>query len=66
MSAVTTQLKVTQVRSTIGSKRNQRETLRTLGLRKIRQSVVRDDSPQLRGMIATVRHLVTVEEVESR
>ncbi len=60
-----TQLKVTQVRSTIGSKRNQRETLRTLGLRKIRQSVVREDSPQLRGMIATVRHLVTVQEVES-
>ncbi|MGH3801717.1 MAG: 50S ribosomal protein L30 [Pseudonocardiaceae bacterium] len=67
MSAVPVQakLKVTQVRSTIGSKRNQRDTLRTLGLRKIRQSVVRDDSPQLRGMIATVRHLVTVEEVES-
>jgi large subunit ribosomal protein L30 len=58
-------LKVTQVRSTIGSKRNQRETLRSLGLRKIRQSVVREDNPQVRGMIATVRHLVTVEEVES-
>ena len=58
-------LKVTQVRSTIGSKRNQRETLRSLGLRKIRQSVVRDDTPQVRGMIATVRHLVAVEEVES-
>jgi large subunit ribosomal protein L30 len=58
-------LKVTQVRSTIGSKRNQRETLRSLGLRKIRQSTVREDSPQVRGMIATVRHLVTVEEVES-
>ena len=59
------QLKVTQVRSTIGSKRNQRETMRTLGLRKIRQSVVREDGPAVRGMIATVRHLVTVEEVES-
>ena len=58
-------LKVTQVRSTIGSKRNQRETLRSLGLRKIRQSVVREDNPQVRGMIATVRHMVTVEEVES-
>jgi large subunit ribosomal protein L30 len=58
-------LKVTQVRSAIGSKRNQRETLRSLGLRKIRQSVVRENSPQVRGMIATVRHLVTVEEVES-
>jgi len=57
-------LKVTQVRSAIGSKQNQRQTLRTLGLRKIRQTVVRDDSPQVRGMIATVRHLVTVKEVD--
>ena len=56
-------LKVTQVRSKIGSKRNQRETLRSLGLRKIRQSVVKADNSQVRGMIATVRHLVTVEEV---
>jgi len=60
-----TKLRVTQVRSTIGSKHNQRETLRSLGLRKIRQSVLREDNPQERGMIATVRHLVTVEEVES-
>ena len=58
-------LKITQVRGTIGSLRNQRETLRSLGLRKIRQSVVRADSPQVRGMIATVRHLVMVEEVPS-
>ena len=57
-------LKVTQTRSKIGTKRNQRETLRSLGLRKIRQSVVRDDSPQVRGMIAVVHHLVTVEEVD--
>ena len=59
-------LKVTQVRSTIGCKRNQRETMRSLGLRRIRQSVVRADSPQLRGMIGTVRHLVAVEEVNDR
>ncbi|HEU0127583.1 MAG: 50S ribosomal protein L30 [Pseudonocardiaceae bacterium] len=58
------QLKVTQIRSKIGSQRNQRETLRSLGLRKIRQSVVREDNPQVRGMIATVRHLVAVEEVD--
>jgi len=57
------QLKVTQVRSVIGTKRNHRESLRTLGLHKIRQSVVRDDSPQVRGLIHTVRHLVTVEEI---
>ena len=59
------QVKVTQVRSAIGSKHNQRESLRTLGLRKIRQSVVRDDSPEVRGLIHTVRHLVSVEEVDS-
>jgi large subunit ribosomal protein L30 len=56
-------LKITQVRSTIGGKQNQRATLLSLGLRKIRQSVERDDTPQIRGMIRTVRHLVTVEEV---
>jgi large subunit ribosomal protein L30 len=58
------QLKVTQLRSTIGTKQNQRATLRTLGLRKIRQTVLREDSPQVRGMIHTVRHLVAVEEVD--
>lgn len=58
------QLKVTQVRSVIGTKRNHRETLRTLGLRKIRQTTVREDTPQVRGLIHAVRHLVTVEEVE--
>ena len=56
------QLGVTQIRSGIGGPRRQRETLRTLGLRKIRQSVVREDTPSVRGMIATVHHLVTVEE----
>ena len=56
-------LRVTQVRSVIGCKENQRATLRSLGLRKIRQSVDRADTPQVRGMIQTVRHLVTVEEV---
>ena len=58
-------LKITQVRSTIGGKRNQKLTLLSLGLRKIRQSVEREDNPQIRGMINTVRHLVTVEEVQS-
>ena len=60
-----TVLRVTQVRSTIGCKQNQRATLLSLGLRKIRQSVDRADTPQVRGMIHTVRHLVTVEEVGS-
>ena len=58
-----TELKITQVRSTIGARGKQRESLRTLGLRKIRQSVVREDNPQTRGLIRTVHHLVTVEEV---
>ncbi|ETJ07482.1 MAG: 50S ribosomal protein L30, partial [Actinomyces urogenitalis DORA_12] len=48
--------------SGIGGTRRQRETLQSLGLRKIRQSVVREDNPSVRGMIATVAHLVTVEE----
>ncbi|EGQ74484.1 50S ribosomal protein L30 [Actinomyces sp. oral taxon 448] len=55
-------IRVTQVRSSIGGTRRQRETLRSLGLRRIRQSVVREDSASVRGMIATVSHLVTVEE----
>jgi large subunit ribosomal protein L30 len=57
------ELKITQVKSTIGSKRNQRDSLRTLGLRGIRKTVTREDNPQNRGLINAVRHLVTVEEV---
>ncbi|QBJ95534.1 50S ribosomal protein L30 [Rhodococcus sp. ABRD24] len=57
------QLKVTQVKSTIGTKQNQRDSLRTLGLKGIRQEVVREDNAQNRGLINVVRHLVTVEEV---
>ena len=58
-----TDLKITQVRGVIGARWKQRESLRTLGLRKIRQSVVREDTPQTRGLIKTVNHLVEVEEV---
>jgi len=57
-------LKVTQVRSDIGAKRNQRATLRTLGLKRINDVVVREDRPEVRGMIFTVSHLVKVEEVD--
>jgi large subunit ribosomal protein L30 len=57
-------LKVTQVKSKIGAKHNHRESLRTLGLRKIRQSTVREDTPEVRGLIKAVRHLVVVEEVK--
>ena len=59
-------LKITQVRGTVGARWKQRESLRTLGLRKIRQSVVREDNAQTRGLIAVVNHLVTVEGVESK
>ena len=57
-------LKVTQVRSVIGSKDNQRQTLRSLGLKRIHDTVVKEDRPEIRGMVATVTHLVTVEEVD--
>lgn len=56
------QLKITQTKSSIGGKHKQRETLRTLGLRRIGQTVVREDNAQVRGMIHVVSHLVTVEE----
>ena len=58
------QIKVTQVKSAIGRKRNQRETLRTLGLKRINDVVVKEDRPEIRGMIHTVTHLVKFEEVE--
>jgi len=57
-------LKVTQTRSGIGGTQNQRETLRSLGLKRIGDVVVKEDRPEIRGMINTVRHLVTFEEVE--
>jgi large subunit ribosomal protein L30 len=60
-----TKLIITQRKSTIGAKANQRATMLSLGLRKIRQTVEKDDTPQIRGMVHTVRHLVTVEEVSS-
>ncbi|PZS08375.1 MAG: 50S ribosomal protein L30 [Acidimicrobiales bacterium] len=63
-SEVTTKLKVTQVRSRIGSRASQRDTLTTLGLRRINDTVVKQDRPEIRGMVATVAHLVTVEEVK--
>ncbi|GAA1060383.1 MULTISPECIES: 50S ribosomal protein L30 [Agromyces] len=58
------QLKVTQVKSKVSEKQNQRDTLRSLGLKKIGQSVVREDTPQVRGYVKTVAHLVTVEEID--
>jgi large subunit ribosomal protein L30 len=57
-------LKVTQVKSGIGGKQNQRETLRSLGLKRLSDVVVKEDRPEIRGMVHTVRHLVVVEEVD--
>jgi large subunit ribosomal protein L30 len=57
-------LRIKQVRSRIGRKQNQRDTLRSLGLRKIGQTVDREDSSVVRGMVRTVAHLVTVEEID--
>jgi len=55
-------LVITQVKSANGTNAAQRDTLRSLGLRGIGKTVERPDSPQLRGMVHRVRHLITVEE----
>ncbi|MCE7885511.1 50S ribosomal protein L30 [Nitrospirales bacterium NOB] len=55
-------LRITQVRSPIGCPPKQRATLRALGLRRIRHSVVKEDRPEIRGMVRRVNHLVRVEE----
>lgn len=57
-------LKVTQKKSEIGGTSNQRNTLRSLGLKRIGDIVVKEDRPEIRGMVATVSHLVVVEEVD--
>ncbi len=57
-------LKVRQVRSLIGSKQDHKRTVRALGLKRIQDSRVHEDTPQIRGMLHKVRHLVQVEEVE--
>lgn len=56
-------LKVTQVKSGIDRPKRQKATLEALGLRKMHQSVVHEDTPQIRGMITKVDHLVQVEEI---
>ena len=57
------ELKVTQIKSAIGNKPNQRETLRSLGLKRIGHTVVKPDNAVTRGMVNTVIHLVNVEEI---
>ncbi len=58
------QLRITLVKSPIGYERSQKVTVRTLGLRKMNASVVHSDTPQIRGMIAKVSHMLHVEEVD--
>ena len=55
-------LRITQVRSLIGSKQDQRRTMQSLGLKRIRHTVTQPDRPEIRGMIAKVSHLVEVAE----
>lgn len=59
------QVKVTLTRSLIGYPKDQRATVRALGLTKIRSSVVKEDTPTLRGMLHKVAHMVKVEEVKA-
>ena len=56
-------LEITLKRSVIGRKENQVKTVRPLGLKKINDTVVHNDTPQIRGMINTVSHLVEVKEL---
>jgi large subunit ribosomal protein L30 len=57
------QLKITLVKSTISSLKNHKATVQALGLRKIKQSVIKPDNAATRGMIFKVKHLVEVEEI---
>lgn len=58
-----TRLRVTQVRSVIHRPKDQKDTVRRLGLHRVNDTVVKEDRPEIRGMIAKVRHLIRVEEV---
>ena len=57
------QIKVTQIRSVIDRPKDQKSTVRRLGLHRIRDSVIKEDRPEIRGMISKVKHLVEVEEL---
>jgi large subunit ribosomal protein L30 len=56
-------LKITQTRSLIGHPHDQRQTMKALGLHRIRHTVMHNDTPQIRGMVKKVIHLIRVEEV---
>jgi len=56
-------IKITQIKSKVGETKNQKDTLKSLGLRRIRHSVIKDDTLSIRGMLKKVSHLVKVESV---
>ena len=57
-------IRVTYVKSAIGYRQSQKDTIRSLGLRRLNQTVVVDDNPSMRGMVETVKHLVRVDAAE--
>ncbi len=59
-------LRITQVRSAIGREFDQKGTLKALGIRKLNGTVIKEDSPQIRGMIRKIRHLLVVEEIAEK
>jgi len=61
---MSTKLRITQYRSAISRHTKQKRTIRSLGIRRLHQTVEHDDTPQIRGMINAVSHLVRVEEVK--
>lgn len=62
---MTKKLEITLKRSVIGRKPDQRQTVEALGLRKIHQTVIKEDNPAMRGMVNKVSHLVEMKEVEA-
>lgn len=56
-------LKITQIKSGIGYEKSQKGTLRALGLKKMHQEVIKDDTPVIRGMVNKIRHLLKIEEI---
>ncbi|OUW60045.1 MAG: 50S ribosomal protein L30 [bacterium TMED198] len=56
-------IKITQIKSPIGYKKNAKETLIALGLRKNNQSIIKEDSPSIRGMIKSIEFMLRIEEL---
>ena len=62
---MTKKLKITQIRSTIKRKEDQKRTIEALGIHRLNHTVILPDNPQIRGMIHKVKHLLQVEEIKS-